>query len=355
MAKLNSTDLCVFCGEPLAGKKTNFEHVVPKWLVAEADLKKRQMEVDLSNRKFKAAMNRIGAWACERCNSERSTLEANAKAVYEKLRDGEALTQQDGRTLLDWLDKIRVGLWLWLNNSHPARERLSPNFHINERMATRDRIAFVAKYDPKLTGKGLLFFGVDKAFHWQPSVVGFMANNLVFYSMSSYLLLLRHIRNIQVKGYVSADATIAADISLDLNRGPSIQLLGNPLAIGQCIFDEETFQTASLPMKTIGIKSKLGESEVMKLSSELKQIPGSIGSLEVNKQHSAKNLALLEINGARTTELLLNHFLSSDFVDHDTELKTSVQSYARKMLALKKNQIVRLRDYYRRLTGLSIP
>jgi hypothetical protein len=63
---------CIFCGEPFSGQKRNFEHVIPSWLVKEADLAKRTALVDFPSRKFNAAMSRMGGQACETCNSASS-------------------------------------------------------------------------------------------------------------------------------------------------------------------------------------------------------------------------------------------------------------------------------------------
>jgi hypothetical protein len=110
---------CLFCGNPFSGQKRNFEHVIPSWLVKEADLSGRTTRVQFRSKQFDAAMNRIGAKACEACNSAGSNLEEKTKAAYLKIRDGFTLENADVHALLDWLDKIRVGLWLWSFDAGP--------------------------------------------------------------------------------------------------------------------------------------------------------------------------------------------------------------------------------------------
>lgn len=70
---------CIFCGTPFSGQKRNFEHIIPAWLVEEADLRKRDMPVQLPGISRKVSMSRIGLKVCKICNDADSRLEAQAK------------------------------------------------------------------------------------------------------------------------------------------------------------------------------------------------------------------------------------------------------------------------------------
>src|SRR5579864_3771676 len=100
---------CVFCGLSFKGQKRNFEHVIPTWLVNEADLRRRTMSVNTGSKTLTVAMNRLGSDSCEDCNGKSSNLEGAARAVFSKIDNGQALLEADALVLLDWLDKVRVG------------------------------------------------------------------------------------------------------------------------------------------------------------------------------------------------------------------------------------------------------
>ena len=50
--------------------------------------------------------------ACGRCNVIYSTLESEVKPILLKILDGIEIRSEELSLFLDWLDKVRVGLWL---------------------------------------------------------------------------------------------------------------------------------------------------------------------------------------------------------------------------------------------------
>ena len=108
------TKSCIFCGASFAGQKRNFEHIIPAWLVQEADLRNRDMQVELPGISRRVGMSRIGLKVCKSCNDADSDLEARAKNAYLATTAGEDLSDAQMGAMLDWLDKVRIGLWLWL-------------------------------------------------------------------------------------------------------------------------------------------------------------------------------------------------------------------------------------------------
>ncbi len=66
--------------------------------------------------------------ACTRCNELFSAFEDHAKTVVESLCRKEPITSENYVFLLDWLDKVRIGLWLGYRylqqNPHPGWRQL---------------------------------------------------------------------------------------------------------------------------------------------------------------------------------------------------------------------------------------
>lgn len=114
--------------------------------------------------------------ACTRCNDRFAAFEEHAKTVVEALCRKEAISPNNYVFLLDWLDKVRIGLWLGYRylqqNPHP------PNFTINSRFGTKDRM--VAVYPLADHQKGLNTWGPEsRLFQIKPSVFSLRVNNIL--------------------------------------------------------------------------------------------------------------------------------------------------------------------------------
>jgi hypothetical protein len=144
---------CVFCGQRPESKTK--EHVIPKWLIATTGDPKRQVSFGTYNVKDKAptalAFDQLAFPACGKCNSDFSRLEDRAKRVVQELLARESLTCVDFNCLLDWLDKVRTGIWLgllWLEGNPWG---IVPKFHISSRLRLHDRsvgIGFIEGRQP---------------------------------------------------------------------------------------------------------------------------------------------------------------------------------------------------------------
>jgi hypothetical protein len=77
--------------------------------------------------------------ACTCNESYGKKLEAQAKKAMEALFAGKSLQVSQCYWLLDWLDKVRIGLWLAYNTLH--KEFYQPKFRIDQRLGKKDRIA----------------------------------------------------------------------------------------------------------------------------------------------------------------------------------------------------------------------
>lgn len=183
---------CVFCGEQPESK--NREHVIPAWLIALTGEKSREANlgldftsVPLEQRRY--ALDSFTFPACASCNSAFGELESQAKGVVETILRRAALAEDDWQVFLDWLDKVRVGLWLggiYLNKNYQGVE---PMFHIQNRMGASDR--FVVIYELEDDGwRGLTWAGTDSpVFHVMPSCFSITINNFCFINVSCDFLL----------------------------------------------------------------------------------------------------------------------------------------------------------------------
>jgi hypothetical protein len=102
---------CIFCGKPPVDK--NKEHVIPQWLIKLTGDPKRITTIGQQNgRAIRFPWLSYVFPACEQCNTEFAAMEEQAKVVLEDILQEKALGHPEISLFLDWLDKIRVGIWL---------------------------------------------------------------------------------------------------------------------------------------------------------------------------------------------------------------------------------------------------
>ncbi|MEH2624528.1 hypothetical protein V1292_002583 [Bradyrhizobium sp. AZCC 1719] len=348
---------CLFCGEPFTGQNHNFEHVIPRWLVREADLSKRTAPIDFPTKQFSAAMSRIGGRSCEICNDLSSDLERQASISYAKLRDGDVLTSSDGRSLLDWLDKVRVGLWLWSVDVGKDDWGLIPKFRINERMAHKDRILLAAKYPPGPRMKGLGIWGATQFFMWSPSAIGFLINNIALVSVSTDFLVSRHLSNLSIKHYMYSSGDISAEIDLADEPGKRLKFFAAPLIIGQVILPVDLFDEYGLAMANrSALHPGWGEGPVLKLNGNLEEIGPDLGSLPTFAGNASAHRIIMEFYLDLASKYVLDNFLAADFSRIlSPERREAVQTFARENLAEIERDIDRATTRYRQITGITLP
>ena len=161
---------CVFCGHRPESKTK--EHVIPRWLIQATGDPKRfvsfgtytlhEKEPTLKTFSF----DQLTFPACASCNGDFSRLEASAKDVMERLLARKPLNNRDFDILLDWLDKVRTGMWLglmWLDGNPWG---IKPKFHISQRIGLHDRslgISFIEGRHPgiNLVGPESPCFGLS--------------------------------------------------------------------------------------------------------------------------------------------------------------------------------------------------
>jgi hypothetical protein len=192
-----ATKFCLFCGERPEGK--NKEHVLPQWLLELTGDPTRiaNFGLDLSHGIETAAprqyaFSQFQFPACSVCNGFFSRLEGNAKAVTLKILASEKLFAQDISTLLDWLDKVRVGLWLGYHQLDKNSEEIHPRFYVKHRLGRKDRLLVLASRNDER--QLLSFFGPGTvAFRFLPSAVGLVINRLCLVNISCDYLFARRL------------------------------------------------------------------------------------------------------------------------------------------------------------------
>jgi hypothetical protein len=178
---------CIFCGALPVGK--NKEHVIPQWLLQLTGDPNRTVPLGmdytkpgLPTRHF--SYDSFTFPACEVCNSTFSALESRAQRVVLAMLGGAPLSAADLDALLDWLDKVRVGLWLgtlYLNKNH---REIIPHFFIASRIAAKDCMLLLYRDDQN--DRGVSFVGTDSLiFQAMPSCFYFVINHLHFFSASA--------------------------------------------------------------------------------------------------------------------------------------------------------------------------
>ena len=179
--------ICVFCGERPRAK--NREHVIPQWLIRLTGAPNRQIYVGRAWYKPTLPMRRFSFSqlvfpACEECNTRSAELERRAQAVMTRIMAREQLTNGDWDLFLDWLDKIRVGLWLGMLRLNNNYRDISPRFFIDSRMGGKDRFVFV--YEIQDDGQeGINWLGTETPlFEYTPSCFALVVNNFLFLNAS---------------------------------------------------------------------------------------------------------------------------------------------------------------------------
>lgn len=190
---MSSKKACIFCGDPPTNK--NKEHVLPQWLLRLTGNPRRNVYLgrdwskpDLPKREY--SFDNFTFPACESCNSHYAMLEGKTKDVVTKLLERAQVGAADIVVLLDWLDKVRVGLWIGLTTLNAHQRDMQRQFHINSRVATRDRLVYLYRDTEPI--KGIALAGIESPiFRVMPSCFVLSINDLHLFSVSNNGLLAR--------------------------------------------------------------------------------------------------------------------------------------------------------------------
>ena len=188
--------VCVFCGEKPDEKSK--EHVVPRWLIELTGDPKREAFLgfikDFKNgfKERKFSFDQLTFPACLSCNNKYADLEGNVKPVLVKILNENEVTTEEMSLFLDWLDKVRIGLWLGMIQLDKNYANVDPNFHIETRISQYDRMLIVEKSNAEKSKLNL--GGIDTlSFSLTPSAFVLIVNNYYFTNISYMFLLHRRL------------------------------------------------------------------------------------------------------------------------------------------------------------------
>ncbi len=183
---LSENRLCIFCG--CAPNDKTREHVIPYWLLEMTGDPLRVVTFGQNFKKDKAPIryswSNFVAPACDGCNNKYAALEAQIKTYVAALQRRETLPASAYVALLDWLDKVRIGVWLTRHmiENHPVA--ITPHFHISTRVAQKDRMLAVYVFDSD--NKGINLLGGDSLiFNDMPSCFGCRINDILLLNVSA--------------------------------------------------------------------------------------------------------------------------------------------------------------------------
>jgi hypothetical protein len=188
------TKKCVFCGAPLVKAARTKEHILPIWLLKMTGDLDRQFRVgsDLQTGEewIRPASSLIFP-ACASCNQKYGRrLEKQAALIINAIQDGRPITVSNAYRLLDWLDKVRIGLWLGTLMLQKEKD-FTPRFNIDTRLGRKDRVAVIA-VDPDDNTLRLNFGGTDNnLFRFSQCAIYLRINNIRIISISADFLLTR--------------------------------------------------------------------------------------------------------------------------------------------------------------------
>ncbi|RWB20399.1 MAG: hypothetical protein EOQ40_15140 [Mesorhizobium sp.] len=177
---------CMFCGKPVGKTERSREHVLPMWMLRATGDPNRLIRIEadpVSGAEIIRPASTFHFPACRSCNERYGkTLETHAQKAMEALFGGKSLRVGQCYRLLDWLDKVRVGLWIAYNTLH--KESFPPKFRIDQRLGNKDRIAIIS-VDPHDNSRGFGIGGTDNnVFRTTQAGIFLRINNVRIISMS---------------------------------------------------------------------------------------------------------------------------------------------------------------------------
>lgn len=214
--------LCVFCGNKPEGKSN--EHVLPRWLIELTGNPKRIAQFGYKNGTSSLSDKRTYSFdafkfpSCESCNDNFSRLEAATKPIVQKMLSDDSLSATEFSTLLDWFDKIRIGLWLAYLYLDKNPAGITPKFYVARRIGVHDRMLAIFKADGDQ--EGLNDCGTNMPSFWYtPSCFSLRINNYCFLNMSYNNLFSRRIGfPFPIESFMREDGQILCRFTQGRNR-----------------------------------------------------------------------------------------------------------------------------------------
>lgn len=179
---------CIFCGKKPEEK--NYEHVIPLWLLRQTGDPKRIANFgyrwldlqDIGHREF--SFDNFKFPACASCNTRHAELEHEVKPILLAIESEKPVSGRKISILLDWLDKVRTGLWLGLLLLNKNHAGVKPNFYIAQRISKKDRLVGIYKINSNEKGVGFGCFDTPVSVY-SPSVFTLRVNDLYLLNAST--------------------------------------------------------------------------------------------------------------------------------------------------------------------------
>lgn len=183
--------ICIFCGKTPENK--NNEHVLPQWLLKLTGDPNRIVKFGFNyslEKEITFNWKNFTAPSCTKCNDKFAKLESEIKPIVDKLLKKAKINSTEAIKLLDWLDKIRIGLWLNYYYLENNKAQINPRLFIENRVGKKDRFMQIHFLEYEKESKGLNAFGVETfSFQYNPSCVGLRINNLLIINGSNDFII----------------------------------------------------------------------------------------------------------------------------------------------------------------------
>lgn len=348
--------VCIFCGREFRGQKKSFEHIIPRWLVEEADLSRRNMEIFLPHKNITMGMGKIGTKVCVSCNEDGSVLEAKAKQAFQKINADTIISSIEIYDLMNWMDKVRIGMWLWMILHLRDRGNMKPKFFINNRVAAKDRIIAIKIFPQDKNMKGLAFIGINEHFINFPSVFGILANNILLTSISADFVLSRQL--LGAKFTITPNFTGPEAISMKAQNQPSkkLPLIGDSNIFGQILLPSEWMMNLGVAAVRESFSAPgWSEGEITSLNGHIGQENCQNFALNRFTGDAVSSCTLSEFNIINATQHIIESYKSdvtSGFITQEKDMVLNSINNHLEGLRLKKSSIA---NKYRILTGVILP
>jgi len=181
--------VCIFCGNKPV--KKNREHVLPRWLTSMTGGGDKILRLQSSTFFRRQSLNSFAFPSCSACNEAFGRLEETVKPVVEALLQKLPLAAANFSVLLDWLDKVRIGLWLGWSYVDKRSVRVQPNYYIWRRTQKKDRSVLISMSTSSTPM--LQFYLPGPLFGVQPSSFSLFINGLCFTNLSCEHLVARRL------------------------------------------------------------------------------------------------------------------------------------------------------------------
>ena len=182
---------CVFCGK--IPKKKNKEHVLPYWLLSLTGDPNRVVKFGFNysqGKEINFNWNNFTIASCSDCNDKYANFENKVKSIMVKLINKTEIDSNEALELLDWLDKVRIGLWLNYYYLEKNKAQIDPRLTVENRMGKKDRFMQIHFLESDREQQGLNAFGVETfLFQINPACFGLRINNILLINGSNDFII----------------------------------------------------------------------------------------------------------------------------------------------------------------------